>query len=35
LVGKLEGKRPFEGLGRRWEDNIKIHLGKISCDYMD
>jgi hypothetical protein len=29
LVGKTEGRRPPERLGRRWEDNIKINLRKI------
>jgi hypothetical protein len=28
LVGKPEGKRPFERLRHRWEDNIKMDLGK-------
>jgi hypothetical protein len=29
LVGQPEGKRPIARPRRRWEDNIKIHLGKI------
>jgi hypothetical protein len=29
LVGKPEGKRPFERQRRRWEDGIKIDLGEI------
>jgi hypothetical protein len=35
LVGKSEGKRPLESLGRRWEDNIKIDPGEISWDFID
>jgi len=30
LVGKSEG-RP----GCRWEDNIKMHLQELGCDFMD
>jgi hypothetical protein len=26
LVGKLEGKRPLERPGRRWEDYIRMDL---------
>jgi len=26
LVGKREGKRPFRGTRRRWEDNIRTDL---------
>ena len=29
LVGKLEGKRPLGGPGRRWEDNIKMDLQEV------
>jgi hypothetical protein len=29
LVGKPEGKRPFERPRRRWEDNIKMDLRKV------
>jgi hypothetical protein len=28
LVKKTEGKRPLERYGCRWEDNIKIDVGK-------
>ena len=28
LVGKSEGKRPLGRPRRRWEDNIKMDLGK-------
>jgi hypothetical protein len=31
LVGKPEGKRPWERPRRRWEDNIKIDLKKVGC----
>lgn len=33
LVGKHEGKRPFERLRHRWKDDIKIDLKKwgITC----
>jgi hypothetical protein len=29
LVGKPEGKRPFEGPRRRWEDGMKRDLGEV------
>jgi hypothetical protein len=29
LVGRPEGKRPHEGLKRRWEDDIKMDLREI------
>jgi hypothetical protein len=29
LVGKPEGERPLERPRRRWEDGIKMDLGKI------
>jgi hypothetical protein len=29
LVGKPEGRRPFERPRRRWEDNIKIDLREV------
>jgi hypothetical protein len=29
LVGKPEGKRPLERPRHRWEDGIKMDLGKI------
>jgi hypothetical protein len=29
LVGKPEGKRPFEKPRRRWEDGLKMDLGEI------
>ena len=29
LVGKPEGKRPFELPRRRWEDNIKMDLQEV------
>jgi hypothetical protein len=29
LVGKLEGKRPFERPRHRWEDGIKTDLREI------
>jgi hypothetical protein len=28
LVGKLQGRKPFERPRRRWEDNIKMDLEK-------
>ena len=31
LVGKPEWKRPFGGLRRRWEDNIKMDLQEVGC----
>ena len=30
LVGKPEGKRPLGRPRRRWEDNIKMDLQKVS-----
>jgi len=35
LVGKPEGKRPLGRLRRRWEENIKIDLQEVGCEYMD
>jgi hypothetical protein len=32
LVGKPEGKTPLRRPRRRWEDNIKLDLGKIGID---
>jgi hypothetical protein len=32
LVGRPEGKRPLGRPRRRWEDNIKMDLGKIGID---
>jgi hypothetical protein len=32
LVGGPEGKRPLVTPRRRWEDNIKMDLGKIGID---
>jgi hypothetical protein len=29
LVRKPEGRRPIERPRRRWEDNIKMDLGKV------
>jgi len=34
-VRKPEGKRPFGGLRRRWEDNIKMDLQEVGCGGMD
>ena len=31
-MGKSEGKRPLGRPRRRWGDNIKIDLRKVSCD---
>jgi hypothetical protein len=35
LVGKPEGKRPFGGPRRRWEDNIQADLKEVGCGDMD
>ena len=38
LVGKPEGKRPWGGPRRRWEDNIKMDLqdvGRGGGDWME
>jgi hypothetical protein len=32
---KPEGKRPLGRPGRRWEDNIKMHLQEVECGDMD
>ena len=32
---KPEGKRPFGGPRRRWEDNIKMDLQAVGCEGMD
>jgi len=35
LVGRPEGKRPLERLGRRWEDNINMDHQEVGCEGMD
>jgi hypothetical protein len=35
LVGKPEGKRPFVGPRRRWEDIIKVDFQEVGCGGMD
>ena len=35
LVEKPEGKTPLGRPGRRWEDNIKMHLQEMGCGGMD
>jgi hypothetical protein len=35
LVGKPEVKKPLRQLGRRWEDNIGIHLEEVGWEVMD
>jgi hypothetical protein len=35
LVGKPEGKRPFERPRHSLEDNIKMDLQKVGCGGMD
>jgi hypothetical protein len=35
LVGKPEGKRPLRRPGRRWEDNVKMHLREIIWEVVD
>jgi hypothetical protein len=35
LVGKPEGRRPFERPRRRWEDNIKMDLQEVGWGGMD
>jgi hypothetical protein len=35
LVGKPEGKGPFERPRRRWEDNIKIDIQDVGCGDME
>jgi hypothetical protein len=33
LVRKLEGKRPLKRPRSRWEDNIKMDLQVVGCEY--
>jgi hypothetical protein len=35
FLGELEGKRPFGGVGRIFEDNIKMDLKAMGCDGVD
>jgi hypothetical protein len=32
---KTEGKRPFGGLTRRWEDNIKMDVKDMGCEVVE
>jgi hypothetical protein len=32
LVGKPESKRPSEGTGYKWEDNIKVYVQGGGCE---
>ena len=34
-MGMLDGKRPLEWPSCRWEDNIKMDLGVVSCEAGD
>jgi hypothetical protein len=33
-VKKLEGRRPLESPGRRWDDNVKMGIKVIVCEGM-
>jgi len=35
VVGRPEGKRPLERLGRRWQDNIKMNVQEVGWGVMD
>jgi hypothetical protein len=35
LVEKPKGKRPLGGLRYKWEDNIKMDLKKMTCEYVN
>jgi hypothetical protein len=35
LVGKPEEKRPFGRPRCKWEDNIRIDLVEIGCEFLD
>ena len=35
LVGNAESKRPLWTPRRRWEDNIKLDLREVGCDFRD
>ena len=34
-MGKPEGKRPLVRPRRRWEDNIKMDVQEVGCEFMD
>jgi len=35
LLAKPEGKRPLGRTRCRWEDNIRMGLREIGCEYVD
>jgi hypothetical protein len=35
LVGKREGERPMGRPRRKWDDNTKIDLQEVRCEYLD
>jgi hypothetical protein len=35
LVGKPGGKRPLGRPRRRWEDNVRMDLQEVVCEYED
>jgi hypothetical protein len=35
LVGEPERKRPLGRFGRRWGDNIKMHVKETECEDVD
>ena len=34
-MGKPEGTRQLGRAMRRWEDNIKMYLQEVGCEYID
>ena len=34
-MGRPKGKRPLEGVRRRWEDNIKTDLQEVECGHIN
>jgi hypothetical protein len=35
LVGKPEGKRPLQRLRHRWDNNIRMDLREVGCQFVD
>ena len=35
LMGKHEGKKPLGRPRCRWDDNIKMDLQEVGCEFMD
>jgi hypothetical protein len=35
LIEQASGKKPFEKRSQRSEDNIRVYLKEIECEFMD